>query len=294
MELLLWLQQLRTENGASAMMVISALADEVTVIAVVCLILWCVDKREGYRMGLVYFLGGVVNQLLKVTLAVERPWVRDGRIQPYEGALPRATGYSFPSGHTASITMIATETMLWLRRRALYVLGGLLISLVMISRLYLGVHTPQDVLASLAISLIMVLLARSAMAVLEKSERGRYGVYAAALLLVGITVGATVYRAQHGTSIALAADACKTAGAALGFLVGWEVERRYVHAQTQAPWWGQAAKYLVGLALSLAIKSGLKAVLGTALWADGLRYGLLVLWVVAAYPAIFTRVFRKR
>ena len=50
------------------MMVISALADEVTVIAVVCLILWCVDKREGYRMGLVYFLGGVVNQLLKVCL----------------------------------------------------------------------------------------------------------------------------------------------------------------------------------------------------------------------------------
>ena len=92
----------------------------------------------------------------------------------------------------------------------------------------------------------------------------------------------------------LAADACKTAGAALGFFVGWEVERRYVHAQTQAPWWGQAAKYVVGLALSLAIKSGLKYALGTALWADGLRYGLVVLWVVAVYPAIFTRIFRKR
>ena len=294
MELLLWLQQLRTENGASAMMVISALADEVTVIAVVCLILWCVDKREGYRMGLVYFLGGVVNQLLKVALAVERPWIRDGRIQPYESALTRATGYSFPSGHTASITMIMTEIMLWLRRRALYVAGGVIILSVMVSRLYLGVHTPQDVLASLAISLVMVLLARSAMAVLEQSERGRYGAYAAALLLTGIMVGVTAFRTQQGTSAALAADACKTAGAALGFFVGWEVERRYVHAQTQAPWWGQAAKYVVGLALSLAIKSGLKYALGTALWADGLRYGLVVLWVVAVYPAIFTRIFRKR
>ena len=41
--------------------------------------------------------------------------------------------------------------------------------------------------------------------------------------------------------------------------MAWLLDRRYIHFETQAVWWVQVIKVAVGMALLLAIKSGLKA-----------------------------------
>ncbi|HMG55729.1 MAG TPA: phosphatase PAP2 family protein [Kofleriaceae bacterium] len=85
---------------------------------------------------------------LKVMFSRERPRLFE------EIALP--TGYSFPSGHTMSAIGIygviaAVLCALYPRARAPVIAGAaLLIACVGLSRIYLGVHWPSDVVGGLA------------------------------------------------------------------------------------------------------------------------------------------------
>ncbi|MBF6174575.1 phosphatase PAP2 family protein [Nocardia blacklockiae] len=78
-----------------------------------------------------------------------------GRRRPPVDHLVTETSHSFPSGHTLGSTavlgVVAAVTMLSLRRRAARVAVGTTVALfvlaVGVSRVYLGVHWPTDVLA---------------------------------------------------------------------------------------------------------------------------------------------------
>ncbi len=67
------------------------------------------------------------------------------------------------------------------------------------------------------------------------------------------------------------------------------MEKKWINFSVKAVWWKQAVKLVVGLIGVLAIKSGLKMVLGESLAADALRYFLLIVWILAGWPALFAR-----
>ena len=106
-------------------------------------------------------LGAVVfNALAK--LAVARP--RPEFVVPL---IARPETYSFPSGHAAaasafylSATLLATEGPGWTRgRRALALAGAMIIvSVVGLSRIYLGVHYLSDVAAGAALGTLWMVL----------------------------------------------------------------------------------------------------------------------------------------
>lgn len=48
----------------------------------------------------------------------------------------------------------------------------------------------------------------------------------------------------------------KLLGATLGIALAWWLDRQYVHFETKAVWWVQAIKFIVGLALVVALKAG--------------------------------------
>ena len=101
--ILLLLQDFR--NGVGACLVsffskMSDIGDMSFVLTVMAVIYWCVSKAFGQYLLMGWSGNRVVNGLLKVTACVYRPWIRDVRIIPDGEALAKATGYSFPSGHS--------------------------------------------------------------------------------------------------------------------------------------------------------------------------------------------------
>ena len=70
-------------------------------------------------------------------------------------------GFSFPSGHSLAVTLLIGSLIIILGQRvkntttklALQGLLGLYLVSVLVSRVYLGVHYPSDVLASLSLGL---------------------------------------------------------------------------------------------------------------------------------------------
>ena len=85
-------------------------------------------------------------------------------------------------------------------------------------------------------------------------------------------------------------NAWKLLGATLGLLAAWWLDVTFIHFDTRAVWYVQAIKLVGGLALTVAIKAGLKAPLIALLGAEvggAVRYAVMVLFAGAVWPMTF-------
>ena len=122
------------------------------------ILFWCINKRAGLYLMFLATFGQVINQLVKNTFCVYRPWIFHDNLLPVQADMLKASSYSFPSGHTSMATAIYGGLAYFYRKKfpALIIPCVLIILLVALSRNFLGVHTPQDVLfAMLEISVII-------------------------------------------------------------------------------------------------------------------------------------------
>lgn len=296
MDILYALEKIRTPFWNGVMSAVTQLGGEVIFIVAAVVVFWCVSKWEGYYLMTIAFCGTVLNQFLKLICRVPRPWVRDPNFTIVESARAEATGYSFPSGHTQNAIGLFGGMARWGGRRWVRLGLTALALVIAFSRMYLGVHTPADVGVSLVLAAALVLGLYPLMR--RAQEKPRYmGYVLAAMLVVSGTF--VVFVETCGFPADMDAEnlasgignAWKMLGAVAGMTLAWLLDRRYIHFETQAVWWVQVIKVAVGMALLLAIKSGLKApllaLLGHEGLAGGVRYFLLVLVAGAVWPLVF-------
>lgn len=296
MDILYALEKIRTPFWNGVMSAVTQLGGEVIFIVAVVVVFWCVSKWEGYYLMTIAFCGTVLNQFLKLICRVPRPWVRDPNFTIVESARAEATGYSFPSGHTQNAIGLFGGMARWGGRRWVRLGLTALALVIAFSRMYLGVHTPADVGVSLVLAAALVLGLYPLMR--RAQEKPRYMGYVLAAMLV-VSGAFVVFVEAYGFSADTDAEnlasgignAWKMLGAVAGMTLAWLLDRRYIHFETQAVWWVQVIKVAVGMALLLAIKSGLKApllaLLGHEGLAGGVRYFLLVLVAGAVWPLVF-------
>ena len=98
MEFLRFLSEHRTPVLDNIMQLVTYFGQEIIIIALICALYWCADKRFAYLLGFTYFTAGLCVQTLKITFRIPRPWILDPNFSAVESAVPAATGYSFPSG----------------------------------------------------------------------------------------------------------------------------------------------------------------------------------------------------
>lgn len=296
MDILYALEKIRTPFWNGVMSAVTQLGGEVIFIVAAVVVFWCVSKWEGYYLMTIAFCGTVLNQFLKLICRVPRPWVRDPNFTIVESARAEATGYSFPSGHTQNAIGLFGGMARWDGRRWVRLGLTALALVIAFSRMYLGVHTPADVGVSLVLAAALVLGLYPLMR--RAQEKPRYMGYVLAAMLV-VSGAFVVFVETCGFPADMDAEnlasgignAWKMLGAVAGMTLAWLLDRRYIHFETQAVWWVQVIKVAVGMALLLAIKSGLKApllaLLGHEGLAGGVRYFLLVLVAGAVWPLVF-------
>ena len=296
MDILYALEKIRTPFWNGVMSAMTQLGGEVIFIVAAVVVFWCVSKWEGYYLMTIAFCGTVLNQFLKLICRVPRPWVRDPNFTIVESARAEATGYSFPSGHTQNAIGLFGGMARWGGRRWVRLGLTALALIIAFSRMYLGVQTPADVGVSLVLAAALVLGLYPLMR--RAQEKPRYMGYVLAAMLV-VSGAFVVFVETCGFPADMDAEnlasgignAWKMLGAVAGMTLAWLLDRRYIHFETQAVWWVQVIKVAVGMALLLAIKSGLKApllaLLGHEGLAGGVRYFLLVLVAGAVWPLVF-------
>lgn len=143
--------------------VITQFGDKFIIIGVLGLFYWCINKEKGEKIAFAIISSLIVNSLLKTAFNRARPFTHPG----YEnvnklGNLSNHAGSSFPSGHSQNAATTFSAIALHERSLGTMILAIVVITLVPLSRVYLGVHFPTDtivgVLVGLGVSYLVYLL----------------------------------------------------------------------------------------------------------------------------------------
>ncbi|MDO5589823.1 MAG: phosphatase PAP2 family protein [Lachnospiraceae bacterium] len=288
----LWLlNDIRTPFLNEAMQFVTYFGQELLIIAVICALYWCLDKRFAYYLGFTYFTAGFCIQALKITFRIPRPWILDPKFKAVPSAIPAATGYSFPSGHTQGATCLFFPLALRSRKTWQKVLCILAFLCVGFSRMYLGCHTPKDVLVSMCLSL---LIAYSLWHFRSRLEDTAYTTRIAVILtIIALALAGYTWFLYQNEIIAFkyAMDCFKASGAGLGFALGFYLEHKHLNFEPVKSSFGrQFLKFIIGILLTLCIKKSVYFIFGTSILAKSGGYFILLLWIIYLYPYIFTKL----
>ena len=304
---LLLLQNFREATGGmldAFFEIVTKLGETTYVLLFLGAVYWCIDKEKGIFMMFALYTNRIANGFLKITACVYRPWIRDARITPVPGAMADATGYSFPSGHTANAASVWGSAAVLKNKNskfptALKVFFGVLVFVIAFSRNYLGVHTPQDVVVALVLAAVIIFLVSKLTATLEKNPNADIWVLiagAAICALLIVYAALKKYPADYdadgkiivdGAKMAL--DSYKNAGMGLGFLVGWFVERRFIKFSTDVSVVERVARFIPLSVIYLLLDEYMADFVG--LFASGgaakaITQFLLVLYFSAGAPLL--------
>jgi len=277
-QVILWLQQF-SPTLDPFFKAVSFLGEEDFLLLLLALLYWCLNRRLGARLTILTMGSAYISGLAKLLANQPRPFQYDTRVKQ----LTDVVGGGFPSLHTQFAVVIWGYLAAQVRRTWMWVLAIVFIVLIPLSRLYLGVHFPADLLGGYILGAITLLLYLRFEPPVE-AWLARKGLAWQLVLAVLIPLLMLLILPSPDeitvTSI----------GLLWGASIGFALERRWVRFESGGKVWKQAVRFLVGVAIVLALRFGLKAAF------DGLqpemafrvvRYAIMGLWFAAGAPWLF-------
>ena len=258
-EVLLALQNLREALGGTFntfFAFITTIAVDYWVILPAMIIFWAVDKKKGQILLFSAGIGRYLTALLKTLFCVYRPWIRDSRVKPLKEVMSGATGYSFPSGHSASTSSLyAALIVVYRKYKGLCVFCAVMILVTMFSRMYVGVHTPQDVLVGAAIGFAAAFAGLKIVEWVDKHPDKDWVVLAVTIVVMAATLVLIALKKYPMDYVdgellvdpkKMTVDGFKDPGVFYGIVIGWFLERRYVKFDVSGTTQQKLMRALVG------------------------------------------------
>jgi membrane-associated phospholipid phosphatase len=265
-EAILWVQSFSNSFLDGLFTAATFLGEEEFYLVLLPLIYWCFNKRIGMRLAYAFLLSNYLNLFLKDLFGIPRP--DDLRIR----VLRKEITPSFPSGHAQGAVVtwgyLATQ---W-RNRVFWAIAIVLIFLNSFSRVYLGVHFPQDLVGGIAVG-VLYLLAFNWVTAKWGGALAEFPLVAKSILVVLLPIALLVAHPSEDIAMSMGA----LAGMGLGFLL----EGKFVGFSADGLWWRRVLRFLVGLILVGVFYVGLKALFPTevtpslALAWRAIRYGIV-------------------
>lgn len=268
-------------------MIVTAFGEELILFIVLPIFYWAINKEVSHLVAMAGFASLTLNGVIKDVAQVERPIGNpDIRFVEIENILVdtvhlKEGSYSFPSGHSQTISVLSFSLASYYNKKNIWIFASVITLLVMMSRIYLGVHWPLDVLIG---GLLGVLSALVCYQIFKRSkEDTKLKIY----LILAVLCLTAIFFARKS-------DTYKAVGACFGFAIGAFVERKYVNFDPKE---GTIWKKVLRCALGLVIVGGLKfalkplfAMIAESVILDFLRYMIIVFVAIALYPMLFKKI----
>ncbi|WP_407421082.1 phosphatase PAP2 family protein [Methanobrevibacter sp.] len=249
MGFLLFLQGIRESAGGvlnSFFMSCTDFGNLPIILFLIAILYWTYDKKLGEYLLVSLSFARIANSFSKLTACVYRPWISNPNIHPYEKALEASTGYSFPSGHISSGTILFIGPILRGNiTKGLKFFFVFCLVLIAFTRCYFGVHYLTDVIGAFIISLIVLFVVGKLFDKLEDNPNFDLIIVGAGILLSIILLAYATFKSypmdynSAGKLIVdpakMVVDAYKDVGFTLGILISWVIERRFIKFSSDGP-----------------------------------------------------------
>lgn len=278
---------------------LSFIGSEKFYLLILPLIYWCIDEKKAFKLSIIFFLSSFLNEYLKILFKTPRPFVLKKDI-----AISYEESYSFPSGHAQGSATVYGIISLWFKGLLKVIFLIVIPFLVALSRIYLGVHYPIDVIVGLFLGYFIVLLFYNFEYKIENFFVKKSLIFKIlTILLIDIIL---IFINPESSSIS---------GVFLGIGLGYifyrakydintvkEIEERfYTNNQKKANtivFIKKTLKYLIGLIFILIFYFGLSFLFPKKEeqlyhFFRYIRYFLIGYWISLIYPLIYMMVIKK-
>lgn len=256
-------------------------------VLIIGLFYWCIDKKLGRRIALCLSGGMMFGTLIKGLVLRKRPYMDYRHVKCIRAAYPdediyscAVQGYSFPSIHATMSLSIYGTIAKNIKNKILIIICLIIPLLVGLSRPYLGVHYPTDVLCGWLLGAIVIFL----FSYIEEKLGYKTG------YLIVIFFGAL------GMIYCRNEEYFTFYGVAIGCLLGFMFEEYFVKFQTATKKWEYFVRPIGGILVFLAVDLLLKAFVknvdldGTnmlMLFYRLFRYTMATFVTLGVYPLVF-------
>ncbi|SES33750.1 phosphatase PAP2 family protein [Salipaludibacillus aurantiacus] len=246
---------------------------------IIPLIYWCFSAKTGFRLFYIFLLSVYINSFLKITVAVERPIGTEGVNSIFISSAEVGSHYpydSFPSGHAQGSATLWGYLAAVVRRKWFTAAALFLILSISLSRLYSGLHWPSDIVAGLILGGLVIsagIFVQKRIIYLPDYFKWLLGLVLPLFLVI-------IFPEEEGM---------KYAGILLGAGIGYFVQERAVNMQIDNRVWRRSAAFILGITVTFALQSGLKAYFPETVLFDFIRYGVIGIWITLAAPYLFMK-----
>ena len=282
LEFLKWLEGLRTSFLNVFFEGITLLGEETLIILLVVALWFAVDKKLAQQVFFVTATSLSVNGIIKNFAQVPRPFTKGISCVRVD----TATGYSFPSGHTQGFATWSSFFAIKVKKIWLSVLVGVLITLVAVSRLYLGAHYPSDVIVAVVLGVSLSAFGNYLFVKVKDTKK----IYLGTFLIMTPFIAYFLYVADP-----LFADLFKTFGMIGGMVVVSFLDEKTEPLSYEVAWWKKVIRIVLGVVIAVALKEVIKRmnvfeVMPISLFIDAIRYFVVVMAVGVLCPLLFKKI----
>ncbi len=280
-DILFFFKSVRTPVLDRFFSLITNFGDVYLAIPFMLVILWCIDRKKGISAGLAILSAVSVNTLVKSAFSVPRPWTVHPELDSI-GKL-RATGPSFPSGHSALAGSLFTSVFISFRKTWVRFMCVLLCLLVLISRMYMTVHWPMDVAVGFFIGFVCALLASKWARHMDETKN--YNVLMVLGALICIAAFVSAWMIDNGCLDVLRFEEFPpNLGMAGAVAMGISIEETFFPFSAKGPRWKRLVRYLIGIAGIGFLMIVTKKILPSGQIYRALRYSVTGIWASALWP----------